>query len=615
MKLRAFLALPFAALVITGGCGARTGLLVPPPDAQPLSVSGKVDLLFMIDNSGSMGDKQELLGQAIPDLLDRLINPKCIDGGGNILGDSQNGTCTVGTLEFKPVPDIHIAIVTSSLGDLGGDVCPDDATNPIDPSLNRHDNDEGHLINRTSNEDMPVPQAQPDNFLAWFPNVDANRGNPPPTVTAISDPNQLVSLFQNLVDGIGQYGCGLEAQMEAWYRFLIQPDPYASVQVGSDNRATFTGYDDVLLQQRHDFLRPDSLLAVIVVTDEDDSQLDPQAMGGNAWFLYNSSYPGSPTTAPPRPTSICATSPLDPGCMPCTQAPPGDPNCAINGGYLQPSDDPINVRNVHFKQQLGVDPQYPIQRYVDALSVAMVPDRNHEHPNGSSAYVGERNCVNPIFAQNLPKSSSDEMCNLQRGPRSPNLVYFSLIGGVAHQFLQQDPTNPDSPQKTVLTDADWLTILGTDPLSYNFTGEDPHMLESDQPRPGLAPPTAPNNADPISGREWLTGNFFLEYACIFKLQTPHDCTDPKYVPFCDCRQGLATPPPLCDLTTPTLQLYGKAYPTIRELVVAHELGTRATISSLCPIHMQETVPNDPLYGYRPAVAGIVDALRQGLVKD
>jgi hypothetical protein len=29
--------------------------------------------------------------------------------------------------------------------------------------------------------------------------------------------------------------------------------------------------------------------------------------------------------------------------------------------------------------------------------------------------------------------------------------------------------------------------------------------------------------------------------------------------------------------------------------------------------MTETSPNDPLYGYRPAVDGIVNAFRQGLV--
>ncbi|HEY2509574.1 MAG TPA: hypothetical protein VGI39_01840, partial [Polyangiaceae bacterium] len=39
----------------------------------------KVDLLFSIDNSASMGDKQDYLESAIPDLLDRLVQPDCVD--------------------------------------------------------------------------------------------------------------------------------------------------------------------------------------------------------------------------------------------------------------------------------------------------------------------------------------------------------------------------------------------------------------------------------------------------------------------------------------------------------------------------------------------------------
>jgi hypothetical protein len=614
MRLRA--ALAGGALVWAmagGGCGARTGLLVPPPDASDASllVSGKVDLLFMIDNSGSMGDKQELLRQAIPDLINRLITPKCIDDSGNILADSQNGACSAGHLEFKPVPDIHVAIVTSSLGGAGSDVCPDDQPNPVDPTLLAHDNDQGHLVNRTANGDQPVAEAQPSNFLAWFPDVEANKGNPTPPVTAITDPAKLVARFQDLVDGVGQYGCGFEAQLESWYRFLVQPDPYESVQV-SNGTAQLVGLDQTILKQRHDFLRPDSLLAVIVVTDENDSNVDPQALGGQAWAYLNSTFPGSPTSGPPRPTSACATAPLSPACTAC---PPGspDPACAPNGGFYTPTENPLNVRMFHMRQRFGVDPMYPLQRYVDGLSSAKVPDRNGEHPNGSPDYVGTKDCVNPVFAQNLPDHDTGNLCNLERGPRSPDLVYFALIGGVPHQLLQVDPTNPDSPQKNKLTDADWQKILGADPLSYDFTGVDPHMLESIDPRPGLPPPTSPDNADPINGREWDTGGNFLQYACIFQLQTPHDCTDPKYTSFCDCSNPTTSLPPLCDPTTPTLQIRAKAYPTIRELALARQLGTRATVSSLCPIHITESQQNDPLYGYRPAIGGIVEAFRAGLV--
>ena len=43
------------------------------------STIDKVDLLFDIDNSASMGDKQAYLAQAIPDLVSRLVTPNCVD--------------------------------------------------------------------------------------------------------------------------------------------------------------------------------------------------------------------------------------------------------------------------------------------------------------------------------------------------------------------------------------------------------------------------------------------------------------------------------------------------------------------------------------------------------
>ena len=42
----------------------------------------KIDLLLMIDNSGSMSDKQQILKLAVPDLVQALVNPKCLDETG-----------------------------------------------------------------------------------------------------------------------------------------------------------------------------------------------------------------------------------------------------------------------------------------------------------------------------------------------------------------------------------------------------------------------------------------------------------------------------------------------------------------------------------------------------
>ncbi len=107
----------------------------------------KLDILFMVDNSASMGDKQALLAQAVPDMITRLVQPLCVDAMGNPVGGNampDGSGCTMGKPEFPPVHNMHIGIVSSSLGGRGGDECPTTggmATNPANPSLSNHDDD------------------------------------------------------------------------------------------------------------------------------------------------------------------------------------------------------------------------------------------------------------------------------------------------------------------------------------------------------------------------------------------------------------------------------------------------------------------------------------------
>src|SRR5579871_2972050 len=46
----------------------------------------KIDLLFMVDNSISMADKQQVLQAAVPDLVQRLVNPNCVDPNTGVPG-------------------------------------------------------------------------------------------------------------------------------------------------------------------------------------------------------------------------------------------------------------------------------------------------------------------------------------------------------------------------------------------------------------------------------------------------------------------------------------------------------------------------------------------------
>jgi len=96
----------------------------------------------------------------------------------------------------------------------------------------------------------------------------------------------------------------------------------------------------------------------------------------------------------------------------------------------------------------------------------------------------------------------------------------------------------------------------------------------------------------------------------------------QYKGACDCEPGNSSQnTPLCQKVNgayTNTQIFGKAYPSIRELAIAHAManspsGVQGIVSSLCPIHTQFMGdPTDPLYGYRPAADAIVKRLKSSL---
>jgi hypothetical protein len=582
----------------------------------------------MVQNSAMMGSVTDYLQASVKALFDRLLNPNCLDATGKVLGPSTGGQCATGTLEFQPIVDIHVAVMTSSLGGRGGNQCPATATNPANTALLAHEDDRGELINRAGATEMPLADASPSNFLAWFPSVPQNAGKPAPPVPAIGTETQLVSDFQALLADAGLHGCGLTAPLEAWYRFLVEPDPYS--QIGKDssgNVAVLNGVDATILQQRHDFLRPDSAVAIVVVAGENDRSADPLSLSAQGWAFETLPFPNSPAGAAPEGTAICATNPLDPMCTSCayeTASPnfaticPNDPPSGTRG-YLDNSDDYLNVRFFHMKQRFGLDAQFPIQRYVTGLTGASVPSSASAH-DANGNYAPSLNCRNPLFAQNLPTTASQELCNLAPGPRTPNHVFLTVIGGVPHQLLQSNAADANSAQKPALSAADWTAILGADPLNYDFTGADFHMLESYLPRTkSSCQPTAADDCDPIAGREWDSKKEDLQFACIYPLTAARDCSQQQpYGGACACApNALNATTQLCQKTGSgytNVQISGQAYPTIRPLALARAVGSQAVVSSLCPIHPTEAAPGDPLFAYRPAFGSLLDRMSAVLAK-
>lgn len=609
-SVRAVVALLALALTVSGysGCLERPVEPVEPGTTNvfvnvlPQSGVDKIDLLFVIDNSVSMADKQAILGRAVPALLQRFVNPVCVDADGNRRAPPADAAAPCADAgfrrQFPPITDINVAVISSSLGAAGADRCVADA-----------ENDRAHVIGSVR---PGLSSWDGTGFLAWDP--EAKR-----TPQGIADAAELGAVFTDHVDAVGENGCGYEASLESWYRFLVEPDPYLEiVRVPCDEAddklqcAEARGTDQALLDQRARFLRPDSLVAVIVLSDENDCSIRADRQ---SHLLTDTRY------TRPRARSECATNPNDPCCSSCgLPAPAGcppnedDPQCQL-GDYACANgfcpEDPANLRCFHQRRRYGYDFLYPLQRYVDGLSKQNITDRF-----GNAA-------DHPLFA----------------GRRSPGNVFLAGIVGVPWQDVASKQSLSDAARLDYLSASQlaapdnalggksrWDLILGTRVDAENPTAPpvpplDPHMVESIDPRSGtnpltgsaLAPTTAGPGADPISGHERdIPDRDDLQFACTFQLAQPRDCTtEPRA---CDCESSaeLASSP-LCqgaDGGYSTTQVAAKAFPSTRQLEVLRGLGDTGIVASICPKQPVDTA--SPIYGYGPAMEAIADRLAQRL---
>jgi hypothetical protein len=639
-----------AATLAIAGLGAVSGCLsrpIEPVEVRTTSVvterltqSGvnKIDLLLMVDNSASMADKQKILAQAIPDLVTGLVLPKCLDNTSGIAIAAANQPtdptkpCPTGsTYEFPPVLDIHIGMISSSLGTFGADGCQDKPPTQCPSADTTPLDDHGHLVTRSSDCDTagPVPTYQSEGFLAWDPkSADKPAGE---TMLGSIGNGGLIGHLNDLVVGNGQSGCGFESQNEAWYRFLVDPTPYGSIQLVNNSVKT-SGIDNVLLQQRKEFMRADSLLAIILLTDETDVSIKEY-----------SSYPlfGAPEVYLPLPRSECSTKgPLDPCCASCGQPTPkgcqADPVCTPPNDYYTKANEDTSIRAfglITHKARYGIEFMYQPSRYVAALTSQTIADENNKQVQ------------NPIFSNLNPSS--------QVAVRDPGLVFYAAIVGVPWQLIARqnasgqpdlingvstlDPTQkggfktskelslPD-PKGNVF----WDDIAG-DPEQY-VPAKSPYMVESFTPRSGtdpitgtaISPANSPAGTNPINGHEWTvkTPANDIQYACIFPLIDPATGMaapideGPMGTPALgDCGGNPNNDSPLCapnpnDGNMNTLQVNAKAYPGVKHLAIARGMGTQGIVGSICPAQLTDNTKPD--FGYRPAVQAIIDRLKEAL---
>ena len=214
------------ALLLTAACGGDddgpTDTGAPPPtdtsrpptdigDVEMCRTALPVDMLWVIDNSNSMAEEQLNLAAAFPALIETLTNPPDDDGDGEP--------------DFPPVVDLRTGIITTDMGvaDNSGVIgCP----SPI--------GDDGIMVSDSR------AMGACDGFSLNGPKWLSFNGSDIPTF------NDGFSCLAQL----GTNGCGLEQQLEASLKALTTHHGAGGPHEG--------------------FLRTDSLVAIVYVTDEDD---------------------------------------------------------------------------------------------------------------------------------------------------------------------------------------------------------------------------------------------------------------------------------------------------------------------------------------------------------
>jgi hypothetical protein len=206
-------------VAVLTGCPDRTISEVSPEQGRveykdiPVDVNRKVDILFVIDDSPSMLDKQTNLKANFPNFI-------------NVLNTIQGG-----------LPDVHIGVVTSDLG-------TSDASGAMAPSIGG--SAQGGCSGTGKNGAL---QTYGTTLVTGKYISDA----PPTMMGGMRTTNYtgpLAAAFSAIASA-GANGCGFEQHIEAAKRAL-QP-----------SNAANTG-----------FLRSDAFLAVIIIADEDDCSME-----------------------------------------------------------------------------------------------------------------------------------------------------------------------------------------------------------------------------------------------------------------------------------------------------------------------------------------------------
>ena len=200
----------------------------------PRPPSRDVDLLFVVDNSTNMRDRQDQLAAGLPRLVATLVTGD-FNGDGD-LDDPE---------DFRPVRSLHAAAVTTDMGTAGAPWVTCD-----EPDFG----DDGRI-------DRGAARCSGSgDFARWGAGED--------TANFLDEVSCLITQ--------GAEGCGFEQPLEAALK-AVSPAVAGPEQLAGYAPPSFylgtAGHADSL---HREFFRPDALLVLVVMSNEDDcSAADP----------------------------------------------------------------------------------------------------------------------------------------------------------------------------------------------------------------------------------------------------------------------------------------------------------------------------------------------------
>ncbi len=228
----------------------------PPCDPAVSDCTALIDVLFVIDNSGTMGEEQRILARAFPLLIERL----------ETLTDSSG----------VPIEtDVNIMVTTS---DFGNPLCtpfqPDGYERargaPIQSACSTRLQDFTNLtgsfsIPEACLDNCPDP-VQPDDPFIHFSSTDDNIPDSvvPTDIDGDGDLDSPAAQALSCIGPQGINGCGYESQLENMLQAL---NPAAPWNGGA-----------------RPFMREGALLAIVLVTDEADCSVNDYSTMQNPMF-------------------------------------------------------------------------------------------------------------------------------------------------------------------------------------------------------------------------------------------------------------------------------------------------------------------------------------------